>query len=329
MSEAMIDIRCTLAAAARAAVVSDVTRAALESLAKATFYPERNYASLLKHALELGLPERELEAFREWLPFGKVSQKRADALQMLAVINDRLGEGLEDKKVCYRFENSLMWERMRSSAGEYVGAHGGRSESMAIDGVLDELRLDTDADRINQGALLRTLAINQSHLLGMANARDGVDAVAGDFWQERGIDGEEAVADWMRLNSVDAAQLSRVLEGEARMRWIRSVTQLDFSANLFDELRVSGAFPRLVERARSKQALLESVGLAEPTLADLGLNVDELFRWYFEDRLGRPVPSDTRRYWKAVGFDSPDAWQRALLREYAYARSRPASASGP
>ena len=44
---------------------------------------------LLRSASECGLPEAELAGFQEWLPEGRVNQKREDALAMLRLIRQR------------------------------------------------------------------------------------------------------------------------------------------------------------------------------------------------------------------------------------------------
>src|SRR5688572_11284260 len=75
MSEAMVNIRRTLADAQAAAIVSAATGAALECIARALHYTDRSYAQLLQRAVELDLPGTELQAFREWLPRGRADEK--------------------------------------------------------------------------------------------------------------------------------------------------------------------------------------------------------------------------------------------------------------
>src|SRR2546426_192892 len=94
------------------------TYAALEAAAKALFYPDRNYAVILERAAACGAGEDELLRFREWLPTGRASLKRADALAMLNAIGDRLASGLEPKRVKYAFENTWMWESAWRLAGD-------------------------------------------------------------------------------------------------------------------------------------------------------------------------------------------------------------------
>src|SRR5437660_10789954 len=65
-SEAMVDIRCTLAKAVEAGILCATTGAAIESVAKSLFYPDRNYQLIARRALELGPPQPELTAFAEW-----------------------------------------------------------------------------------------------------------------------------------------------------------------------------------------------------------------------------------------------------------------------
>src|SRR5947207_5173438 len=107
-SEAMVDIRFTLGRALDSGVMSLETCAALESTAKALFYPDRNYALIIERAAGRAADD-ELRHFGEWLPAGRASLKRADALAMLHGIRNRLAAGLEPKRVHYAFENTSMW----------------------------------------------------------------------------------------------------------------------------------------------------------------------------------------------------------------------------
>lgn len=131
LSEAMVNIRATLTAAVAEQIVSATTKSALEALAKAEFYPDRNYPLLFEQGRRVGLPEQELEAFRSWLPRGRVDQKRLDALALLATIKDRLGPDGLPKRVKYRFEHTDAWEHALRSAEAQAGdaKQEGESES--------------------------------------------------------------------------------------------------------------------------------------------------------------------------------------------------------
>jgi hypothetical protein len=109
-SEAMVNIRQTLMKAEQVGVISAKLSEGLKQIAKGLFYPDRNYRILIRDALERGFPKAELTRFEQWLPQGRVNQKREDALALLRLIRLRLAKGLKPKVVSYSFEHTSMWE---------------------------------------------------------------------------------------------------------------------------------------------------------------------------------------------------------------------------
>ena len=102
-SEAMVNIRCTLAKAERAGVIDAETRARLVDLAKSLFFPERSYERLLSE-----VPVPALEA---WLPAGRVNQKRDDALALLRAMRAFLDADPGRADARFHFEHTTLWER--------------------------------------------------------------------------------------------------------------------------------------------------------------------------------------------------------------------------
>ena len=323
-SEAMVDIRFTLGRALDAGVIGAEAYALLESTAKELFYPERNYAVIMERAAGRGAADDELLRLREWLPSGRASLKRADALAMLRVIRERLATGLEPKRVKYTFENTSMWESAWRLAGD---SH--QTDSVQLDAVLEELRLEGERFLdVQQAAMLRCLAIKHSYVQGLGETNGQAEMAATRFWRARHVAGEDAREDWLRANDLDDLRLSGLLDDEARVAWIKSLAALDASGYIIDQLRVSGDYPRLIARAREKQRSLAERGLEDAGAADVGVAADDLVRWYFEDRLGRPVPDDLNDYCRTYGIESQAALERALGREFVYvngstARARP------
>ena len=85
-SEAMVNIRATLALAEAKGVIGAESRRALEGFAKGLFFADRNWPVLLAGEARHGVGESELAALGDWLPEGRVDQKRLDALEMLAAM---------------------------------------------------------------------------------------------------------------------------------------------------------------------------------------------------------------------------------------------------
>lgn len=302
-SEAMVDIRHTLSRAAESAVINDEVAAALAAIAKALFYPDRSWPRILRAAPERGLPQAELDAFKRWLPDGRTSIKKDDALAMLALIESRLAAGLEPKKVRYTFENSAMWEAAWRLAGESDG-----SDPVLLSAVLDELRLEGEPYlRVRQDALFRVLAIKHARVQGSGDIHGAADT----FWRDRQVADPVARAEWMRANRLDEVRLQALIADQSRVDWIKSLAQFEADGYLLDQLRASGDYPRLIERALAKQA---AVGEGET----VAIASDELLRWYFEGRLGRAVPTDMRDYCRELGFENADDLLRALTREHLF-----------
>jgi hypothetical protein len=326
-SDAMVDIRFTIARAVEAGVLSGTAGAAIDCLAKEMFYPRRSYAAIAARAVGAGLPRGEVNAFVDWLPEHHFSQKRADALAMLKMIRQRVEAGLERKLVQYSFENSAMWEQAWRLAGEQYESPTGDSTTIELKLLLDELRLQGQPYLdVTQAAILRCLSIKQSYVQGLAEVAPQVPRIAPEFWARAGGADPVATQDWMKANNLESGRLDALIEDEARVQWINSLAAFDAMPYLFDHLRVTGDFPRLMGRAATKQSLLESSGLSDPTLAGAGLDLGGLIRWYFVERLGRDVPDDLAGYVKRLGYEGPDEFQLSVLREYCFLQ-RTSSAS--
>lgn len=135
-SEAMVNIRYTLAQAERIGLIDSAMRGQLVGIAKALYFPERNYHRLLEEARAAGLPEAALAALQGWLPSGRVNQKRADALAMIETMRDFLATDPAPMRARFSFEHTTLWERA-VAALQPATAHDA-DEAQA----LEELRLD-------------------------------------------------------------------------------------------------------------------------------------------------------------------------------------------
>ena len=323
LSVAMVNIRFTLAAALKAGVISRGTRATLERIGKRMFYSERAYPHLLDVAAGEGAAEGELRAFREWLPRGEVNQKRADGLAMLRVMREQLGKTPAPKGVLYWFEYTEAWDHARRQAGEFGLDVGGSPEAVVLDRLLDELRLEGEAYvRGRRGALLRFLALEEAWRLGMAVPQERLDATTDAFRREHNLQERADVERWLAEQCLDQGQFTRLLEEETQLREMESLADQELASHLPDHLRATGEYGRLLSRARDKQRVLESFGLVNPDLGDSGLTEEEMLRWYFEARLGRPVVPDVGSYARNIGFEDEAAFRRAILREYLYSLRR-------
>ena len=113
VTEAMVNIRATLAAASRDGIISPLVASRLTAIAKTLFYKERTYRAMLDAAAASGLDEAELNRFEDWLPTGRVDQKRRDALAMLDEISAHIAAGTPPLRVTYELADTAAWQVAR------------------------------------------------------------------------------------------------------------------------------------------------------------------------------------------------------------------------
>ena len=327
MSEAMVNIRATHRAAAAAGVITDDIRADLDQIAKEHFYADRSYPTILRRAVDRGLLASKLDALRTWLPRGKVNQKRLDALELLRVLRDRLAAGLEPKRTAFVFEYTDAWDQVRRGTGR-LRVNAGDHDSIRSEALVEELRVSGALPRAKLGALVRALSLEEARRQGLSVTTDLVQTTANAFRIEREHFDPSDTERWMNEQGLDLDAFTRLLRDETHVRRIELLFDQEVIRNLPDHLRVTGEYAGLVARAKDKRDLLASRGLDDPSLEDEAITADELFRWYFEERLGAPAPDAVDVWARSAGFSDVDDLRRAALRERCYLRLKTGQ-SGP
>jgi hypothetical protein len=325
-SEAMVNVRATLAAAEAAGVVAPATRASLEAIAKGLFYPERVYARILGRGAEEGLPAAELSALRAWLPANRVDQKRADALAMLATLRDWLAQDPEPKRVRYHFEHTVWWDEAARHASLGGIEPNADAAGVGLPALLDELRLEGRAESAYRSALARHLALDEAHRRGIAATIEAMQATAAGFRRQRDLLEPAALERWLAEQHLTAERFRELIREEVLLLRADELLAQHALRRLPDHLRVSGDYARLVARARAKQQALAAHGLQDAAAAPADL-LDRLLAWHCARR-GEPLPASLDDYARRAGFAAADECQRALLREYHYVQLTEAEDAG-
>ena len=316
-SEAMVNIRRTLAGAEAAGVISSLTRTALERIAKNLFYPERVYPRLLQLATEWGLAQAELDAFSEWWPHGRIDQKREDALAMLRAMQNRLSKP-EPKRPSFVLEHTIYWDELVHQAGTARLDRDSDVETTTTTLLLDELRLRRAAyARAYEGAMLRCFALQwaQSRALVASNAT--AQEITGKFCQAHRLLTDDDVNRWLEENDLSDEGFGELIRQEALLGWVDALMKGEVVRHLPNHLRTTGEYACLRAGALDKQRTLEAAGMQNPSLEALELTAESLLEWYF-DRLGYPVATDVKRFAAVAGFVDQYAFIRAVLREFCY-----------
>ncbi len=305
LSEALVNVRCTLAAASAVGVISKSTRDELVRLGKALFYPDRRYPHLLKLGRAQGLPAAELDALSLWLPEGKSDQKRDDALAMLRTVVNHRNADSQAQPAGFTFQHTSQWETAIAIA---------QAEHPATPEVLEELRLEGEPYFKARRAVL-------AHLLGVRD-EDEAHSLAEHLRAEMGAPATDSVDEALDRHHGEPEAVETVWRGELLLGALQSAIETlplaVLDRHLLAHLRERGDYQRLQDRAhRKREALAASDG--PPSETELsGLQTLQLQDWYFEQRLGRAMPNDLDAYIEQLGFADQDAFNRALLHEYVY-----------
>lgn len=293
-SEAMVDIRCTLADAERAGVIATATHTRLVAIAKALFFPERSYELLLERARAAALPEGQLAAFRAWLPVGRVQQKRTDARCMLETMQSFLAQDPAPAAARFTFEHTTLWERV------LAGVRPSTVHDAEETRILDELRLDAARWAGLQCEALRSL-------VALATETAHIPA--------------ELACRVVEL-SEQPHEIERVLEEAARMQAVRRMRE-DIPVAIVErqmlvQLRDTEEFEGLRARANDKLARIAS-RQDLPDAADFpDLKLLELRDWYFSHVLREDMPDDLEEWLHAAGYANSGHFHNAVFTEFVY-----------
>jgi len=320
VSEALVDLRATLAAAIEEGTCEPALAERLLALAQGQFYPERTWPSVLAAARAAHEDPRALDALERWLPGGRVDQKRRDALALIEAMRAARIEHPEPLQVQFAFQYTNMWDQ---------ALHRMREERPCVDAdpdasaLLDELRLLGDEQLYLlavQGALLRGLAEETAERHGLKVSPELVQRTALEFRRTHGLYTGSVTTAWLADQGLDPESFFQMMTREARLRWTEAVSEPEIRRHLADQLRAMSCHGRLSAHARAKQAALEREALCAAELAGSSASDDAaLWQWYFHERLGKPVPEDLAAYAERFGFGDPGALLRAVRIERWYA----------
>jgi hypothetical protein len=319
LCEAMVDMRATLAAARAAGVIGPPLQRRLLDAAKALFYPERRWETVLQAMPITARNRAQVNAFTRWLPTGRVAQKRADALALLHTLAAFRSSQPAPFTARFEFEHTDAWEQVRrritSVPGAAADAPPDTPDAVAV---LAELRLDAPAWQAAQAqARRRALAEALAEARGEQVDDALVPNALATFRLRHDLGAPGSVAPWLARQGLSPQALIDAVRGELAATRQEALLDAHVERALLLQLQLDGRFHALAERARHKAAVLRAIGAENPALAQQGLEEAALWDWYFGLRLrlvGRPTPEAF-----ALDLGVPlAALRREVLRDWVY-----------
>ena len=324
LSEPMVNVRATLAAAEREAVIDAAAHRWLVSIAKDMYFAKRTFAEIFAEAAEAGIPSGTLNELSRFVASSYVDQKRIDALDLLETMERECGRGDEPFDA-----NARHFDFVRSTHFNTLYNRGRRVRRERAEIPLEEIANyvavhDDDFDELNFHALNRALVGVFADYLGIDVDREEIDAEAGRFRRSRGLEDDEALKAWVASNNLDTDEFVELMAMIALCRrlhrwfimanWMERTTKV-----VLDELRLAGRYVESADRAAAQEQILQArpdIDEREPLAMSLEEMLDEHREW-----TGRTLSTDPRTWAEEAGFHSPDNLRAVLKRNRAARRA--------
>jgi len=313
LSEAMVNIRRTLHAAREQDIISAVTLDTLAAAAAALFYRDRTWPELLLAAEVAQADLGELDALRRWLPAGRIDQQAADATAMLREMRGFLARDPAPQQVSWAMSDTAMWEVAKHRADTVTRDGQAVAPPPIAESLLDEIRLlGPDAfDAACCRSLLRVFAADFARREGAAVDRDRLDDALAEFRTRRNLGQEAELTRFLADNELSAEEFERLIAVNEMVRWACGQAEPEALGEFLADLRLSGEYPKLADRARAKLDYDATPGAPAEEQAAI--------QWYFAERRGAAVPDDLAGYAQSCGFTDQQAFLTAVRHEYRYA----------
>ena len=301
VTEALVNVRATLERAVAEHVLDSGEAAAALGVARSVHYRERSWESVI------GLmPSPAAHRLRDWLPAGRVDLKQIDALELVDEVAAFVRTDPPPMRVNYHFAWTDAWDKLHARVG--AGA--------AAETVLDELQLQVDRlHAVRRAALLRLLARRDAER-GAAVAEPTVSAAAQEALRARlGLWSHVDLDRWLGANGLDRGGFSALAEEEALLEQLEGAEGDGLRQAMLSELRATGSYAELAERARQKAELLAAAGLDGLGPGEAGVDLagplGALASCLNGPRFGLA---------RELGFTDQSALEQAVLREHLFQR---------
>jgi hypothetical protein len=294
LSDPMINIRDGLRQAREAGVISKATEQSLNASAKATFYPDRSWSSLLASSTT-GVPVDELLRLTHFMP-RPPNVKRSDAEALLRHVKASVEDEKQSSEPTFQFESSIFWQMM-------VALEGAAQSWDGLDAIThSELERHGRLNRcISRESLQRALL---SFLLISESSRCSI-----------------------RVPVPEANQLlSELREGTPvsaeRLNWLFDVLVDHFPNAIGRAIApflaaevVRSDDGNVLDAARRKQALLRKLTAGPVRMVDANVDLEALSVWY-EQRFGEIGAVGGEVHARDLGFANWEEFLAEVISEY-------------
>lgn len=240
LSDAMVDLRATLAAAEAAGVIALSDLRALTAALKRRHFAERSYAAMLDDAVRL-LDAATVRSLAEWLLDNKVARKRLDAIEMLQAMATLVADEPPRITADFVMQEPMFWRRFVAECAS--------EEADTLDPparrVIERLRRDPEGWHACARAAFGRLPQNFGRPAAAAEVPP--HRALAKLRRERGLWQRNDLLAWMAANALDEAGLEQLLLREDQLdRVVATEALAGLRRAMIDHLRLSGRFAAIL-----------------------------------------------------------------------------------
>lgn len=312
-SEAMVDMRATAQRARELDVLDASSADAFLATAKGLHYADRTYPAVLRIARQRDQLAANLARFEERLAELRVSQKRSDALAVLACVEERPSA---QHRPAFSFAVTSAWVAMTNEARCVVPGSGSTAPTALLGDLVTELRLSGRLGRVWHAALARARAQTRAALPPRALDVELIRHTAETFRRERELYTPESFERWLAEQRFADAEIDGYFARETLHRSAHVPDLGSLAVHMVDYLRATGEFGAVSACAIARHNRPTFAPLNRADLERVGVSERALWAWYFSG-LGRAVPDDLSAYARGECMTSERELFELVLEEWA------------
>jgi hypothetical protein len=262
LSDALVTIRATIAAAHAADLLSQSEADALIAIQKARWFPDRRLSDIAGDAQAIGIDAQRCTAIKEFTRTSAVDPKRSDAIALLERMSQLPSEPIPDTEVSLTFTAMLARDVVvETPAGIPVTFDRIRKHAALHDPGYEE-----DMRRTRQELALNTISL----WIGGMPTDDELLHARIRVARRAGI-ATAALETWAQELDVDARSLQSIIRNEALVSrletsWLGRTRMGEITANFLNQARIAGRYPDMKASAALLEAAAKGVTLSpEPT----------------------------------------------------------------
>ncbi len=288
-SDAMVNIRFTLAKAKQHRIIDQSTCRQLAKIAKKLFYADRSYTRILDIARQEELPENQLKSFSEWIVQHSVNQKQLDAICLLEQIKRCSSRPPIPSTVeSFAFETTSQWQSAIEEIGQSQHIENNALNELRLKGpeyfeVLERAIHSPSSPQKGQACL------NPQHLTQYHNSPEKLNQLFSTYWHQN-------------HDEPSGETLSPMQQDQRLLKFLKQ----------HDELKP------LEAKAKLKFETLSRLKTKPHSAVLNDLDRLQLCDWYFSTQLDMEMPNQIETYTQRLGFSDTESFYDMILGEYLY-----------